>query len=276
MSASKRRCIEENNFCEKVTQGFVRIELKTPEEYANDSRYCVDGLKVLNNRVNVGGIRVIGAIVNTDRKSGYYTTVYQWRDVEIVNNTLAISSAVEVSPDFLYDISCVDGLYSEGNKKVAGDFYHANGFMASVPTTYNNIKIVEDSLTCRNINSNLISLRGFKLNSQSHLKFFILDSPDSISWRVLDSAQTLGEGAITTIEKYSKNQLNLSPTTSRECIIDCYIKNEGYSKIRLASGAFTDIIGTRNIDLIKWSGGNLAINSGGIITENYALKIDIM
>ncbi len=92
----------------------------------------------------------------------------------------------------------------------------------------------------------------------------------------MGSTKKLGERAIITVEKYSTNQLNLNPTTGRECIIDCYVKGEGYSKIRLVSGTFTDIIGTRNTDLVIWSAGNLIINSSGTVTSDYSIKIDII
>lgn len=279
ISRTNGELIFESNYTDHSNSGMIAGVQKTTEDVANFGELLAQKLQLKNNYTYSEG-DTMGAILSMLTVPNGISTLNYFNNVEMYGNRVKLpvnnSSVLITAPLSLYHIKGTTNVIAIDNKILEGRIRYSNGLNSDLAGTSVNATLLEDDLSCVDLNSNMISVRSFVYNKGSVLKFRQVEGKGTVTHYFNDSVKPFGETGTTIIEKSDATNTNFN-IQGKEAIVEGSVKGTGYFKSRLVHGinVFEPIVGTMNITLIKYSSNQIQIN-GLDVGVPYFVKVTVM
>ncbi|MDF2476952.1 MAG: hypothetical protein K0S24_2435 [Sphingobacterium sp.] len=279
ISRTNGELIFESNYTDHSNSGMIAGVQKTTEDVANFGELLAQKLQLKNNYTYSEG-DTMGAILSMLTVPNGISTLNYFNNVEMYGNRVKLpvnnSSVLITAPLSLYHIKGTTNVRAIDNKILEGRIRYTNGLNSDLAGTSVNATLLEDDLSCVDLNSNMISVRSFVYNKGSVLKFRQVEGKGTVTHYFNDSVKPFGETGTTIIEKSDATNTNFN-IQGKEAIVEGSVKGTGYFKSRLVHGinVFEPIVGTMNITLIKYSSNQIQIN-GLDVGVPYFVKVTVL
>ncbi|WP_293944781.1 MULTISPECIES: hypothetical protein [unclassified Sphingobacterium] len=276
ISRTNGELIFEGNYADHSNSGMIAGVQKTAEELANSGELLAQKLKIINNYTYTEG-DTMGAILSMLTVTNSISTLNYFNNVEMYGNRIKLpinnNSVLITGPLALYNIKGAANIKAIDNKILEGRIRYTSGLNSDLAGTSINATLLEDDLTCVDLNSNMIAIRNFVYNKGSVLKFKQVEGKGTVTHYFNDSEKTFGESGTTVIEKSDATNTNFN-IQGKEIIVEGSVKGKGYFKSRLVHGIniFEPIVGTMDAALIKYSSNQIQIN-GLDVGVQYSVKM---
>jgi hypothetical protein len=279
ISRTNGELIFEDNYADHSNSGIIAGVQKTAEEVVSTGELLVQKLKIMNNYTYTEG-DTMGAILSMLTVPNGISTLNYFNNVEMYGNRVKLpinnNSVLITAPLSLYNIKGAVNVKAIDNKILEGRIRYTNGLNSDLAGTSVNATLLEDDLSCVDLNSNMISVRSFVYNKGSVLKFRQVEGKGTVTHYFNDSIKTFGETGTTIIEKSDATNTNFN-IQGKEVIVEGSVKGKGYFKSRLVHGIniFEPIVGTMDVALIKYSSNQIQIN-GLDVGAPYYVKVTVI
>lgn len=264
ISRTNGELIFEDNYADHSNSGMIAGVQKTAEEVANSGELLAQKLKIIDNYTYTEG-DTMGAILSMLTVTNGISTLNYFNNLEMYGNRVKLpinnNSVIITAPLSLYNIKGAANIKAIDNRILEGRIRYTNGLNSDLAGTSVNATLLEDDLTCVDLNSNMIAIRNFVYNKGSILKFKQVEGKGTLTHYFNDSVKTFGETGTTIIEKSDATNTNFN-IQGKEVIVEGSVKGKGYFKSRLVHGIniFEPIAGTMDATLIKYSSNQIQIN----------------